>query len=812
MQKKYFSEDEFYTIDKVAKTHIPFTGYVIIDNGTAYSFATGEKLEVGSNYLSEVNLSDEYFDRILDEKLVLPHSIDECTFAPNDFLKKSVINKIIANLSDNNRYIFKNCIVPQNDFPLASEIPVLAPSRPVIELPAITGGSEAKFGPVDGWLWSDISYHYIQDISNKENWPEDIEGYSWNTDDIVDAIICPTDKNYKDGLSDKPENKLFAAFVANKTNFRLMNLYLCPDDILAPGKDPFKESITEEIIESELTARKFVEFSPENNGKNNLNLYTFDHIDPANTNSVKFKNITGITRAGDYMYITDSELNGVYKYDISKCLTNRGIVTNKIVLVDQLQGKGGLNDPFFFNNPSAISANDEIVAILDKDNLCVKVFDHFFNHKFTIKEGGFVRQTPVSVTICPYDFIYNNIEVKAGSIFVASQVASEISIDIFAGDSSYLFSRKVDYIQLIKELWYNPLNNQLSSSTAPIYCQEKLLKLEFSMTNSNFLYVVTTRRLIKLELSHFGTPIGIITYSYKMITDEELTWANTHQPWQAVQDFFNNFAKWEYAKSKIPIMNQVNKCFSITAIEGLDCDVILNITNNKLIMEHGKLQRVDNYTDNNLLYIDNITRKLTYAEVDATGKNNKPAEAEVGGSVVEYINVNGTPTPNKVDGKDSLITVQPVIYTVRRIPNAILFYKEPVIFKSSLTRTDIKLYSKEELAVIDDEEYYSQLTFNKILYRLLFNLQEIKKYIFGTFIAGYSIDNIMTYDNILVDYSIQDIASDSTNFFVGENEQTSLLLNRCFTNIYNAQLNILEKMQTIYSSSISYNLSTYKLI
>ena len=125
MEKKYYSSDEFYTIDIDGEKQ-NFKGYVLIKDNIPYDYYTGKKLSVGDNYISNINLSDNNFDRQFDNILKLPKSLEECTFAVNDFLKTSVLQKIISNLEENNQYIFKNCIVPKNDLPLASLIPVLS--------------------------------------------------------------------------------------------------------------------------------------------------------------------------------------------------------------------------------------------------------------------------------------------------------------------------------------------------------------------------------------------------------------------------------------------------------------------------------------------------------------------------------------------------------------------------------------------------------------------------------------------------------------------------------------------------------------
>lgn len=815
MTKKYYSTNEYYYVNPKTKEQEPYTGYVLIEDGKPYRFSDKAELVVGNNYISKVNLTNQFFDRLLDVNLELPKTLEDCTFGANDFLKSSVINQIVSNLEANNDYLFKNCFVSQNDLPLATKIPVLSPYRQFTQ-DATTGEyDKTSYGPVSNWFWSNISYNNIQDIWDKTDWPETVEGYDWQTDDIINAIVLPTNKPYSDtGESSSSSNdKLFAAFISYPTKIQLMNLYLCPDDILSEGGDPLK-TLPDDEVDAEAQKRFFVQYSPANNQgsdssetNNNLNLVNFSHIDPNNDQSIEFKNITSTAIDSNNLYVIDANINGLFKYDISKCLSDRGAATNKINLVDYIQGFGDLNEPYSFNNPISISAFENTIAILDKGNNVIKVLDNFFNHKFTIRSGAFVRQDSRIVNICPYDFILDEIEVKKGSIWITSEVNNKISIDIFSNTGEYITNKEIKYIELIKEIWYNENNGQPSSND-PISSQEVIKKIDFSFSDSNYFYIITDRRVIKFQLSKLTHPIGIISYYYRSVTLDNLVWENAYQPWYVVQDLGNKLIPWDYDRSKEIITYPQNKCYSITGVEDIDSDIIFNILDNRTYYVNGSVQRVDNYEDNNLLFIDNISKQYTYDKFDSAGQDNSPVLVKVGDTVPKYISNDGT--PEKVE--DELILIKPVEVVNEKIHNAILFYKEPNILKSSLLKTDINVYSGEELSFKDNKEYYNALTYNKMLHKLYFNLLQIKKYVYGTFVAGYSIDNIMTYDHVSPDSSIQNLGNDIENFYMGENEQTSIVLNRCFMNIYNIQVNILKKMQTKFISTLNYNLNTYKII
>lgn len=804
MTKKYYSTNEYFLIDPITKEQIPYEGYVLVENNIPYTFDDKKELVIGNNYTTKINLSNDFFDRLLDVDLKLPYNLADCTFAANDFLKASVINKIINNLEANNTYIFKNCLIAQNDLPLSEKIPVLSPHRP------FASEDKTEFGPVDGWFYSNISYSTPQNIWNKLDWPDTVEGYNWGTEDIIDSIVVPTNKFTDKKDADGNPMKLYAVFIGRSTSIQLMNLYLFPYDELQQSSDPL---LNEGDHAEELNQRMFEEISSINNQNisgsnvNNLNIFTFSKIDPNNIDSASFKNISGIALDGNYLYVIDNQLNGLFKYDISKCLSDRGAATNRIMLVDQIQGFGDLNQPYRFNNPQSIAAFDNTIAVFDKGNNVIKVLDNFFNHKFTIRSGGFIRQNTRTVSICPYEFILNEETIEKGSIWVITEAADKIIINIFSNKGEYLGDYQVLYLELLKTYWYNPEDGQ-PSSDEPIYNQEIVKKIDFSYNNSNYFYIVTNKRIVKFQLSKLTYPIGIISYYYRSITLDDLVWENVYMPWENVQDLGNNLIPWDYDRSTELSAYPQNVCFSITGTPELNEDVIFNIIDNRSYYGQGKLQRVDNYTDNKLLYYDK-NRDYTYLKINLDGRVNPPVLVNTGDIVDEY-RPSAQNTPEKVEGKTFVIKEEEVIFKLHK--NVILFFKEPNILKSSLLKSDINVYSEEELSFKDNQEYYNVLTFNKILYKLFFNLSEIKKYIFGTFVGGYSIDGLMTYDHVKPDSSFQELGSDKENFFMGENELTSIILNRCFTSIYNTQVNIIKKMQTSFISTLNYNINSYRII
>lgn len=828
MTKKYYSSDEFYTIDSNGKKK-SYSGYVLIKDGAAYAYNSDIKLIPADGYNTTINLSDSYFDRNLDKKLKLPNNLVDCTFGANDYLKSSVLKRIIKNLDENNRYIYKNCLVSRNDLPVASIIPALGPWRKVSQKTiTITNPdtnetknlSSLTTGDVEGWGWSNISYNYINNINEKsgiiENpfadredstevstwtWPDTVWGHDWNTYDIVDSAVALTDKTDNNG------NQLYAVFLAEKTKIRIFNIYLFPDDKLSQYSDPLINLSSESdasLITTEVEKRKF--------DTNNFNIALIDKIDPQNELSFNFKSISGIKISGNFLYVVDSELNGIFKYDISRCLTDRGAdVSNQILLVNKLYGLGDLNTPYFFNNPISISAENGIVAVLDRNNICVKVFDIDFNHLYTIRHGSFVRQNPKLIQICPYEFKLNSISVKAGAIFVISEVSNKISIDVFNSNGEYIGNKEIKYVTL-EENEYNDVLSTIISGK--LIAQEELIKVEFSVNDSNLYYIITNRRIIKLYLSDLVEPIGVSSLINKIIDGEVtygITWLEVNKPWATAVMDSGQAIIWGNATSTYPLTYPFNHCFSICFNPNINGDIIFTISNNTIHfdgIDNTLIHRVDNWTDKKKMYIKE-DGSLTYSATNIDGSYNTPVTVKPGDMVNEY---KSSETDTSVPDTTGNTFIYEITDSYKRTYNTILFYREPNEYKSLLIRPDIKLYTLDEISAAVADEYVSQVSLNKLLFKILFNLNEIKQYICGTFTAGYSVENIMTYDSISLDYSISTADIPVENFIFGENERVSIVLNRCFENIYKAQVNILDKIQTKFISSTNYNLHAFKSI
>ena len=145
--------------------------------------------------------------------------------------------------------------------------------------------------------------------------------------------------------------------------------------------------------------------------------------------------------------------------------------------------------------------------------------------------------------------------------------------------------------------------------------------------------------------------------------------------------------------------------------------------------------------------------------------------------------------------------------------SAILLYSEPDSFITTLSNNDLKIYDTYKIEDSVDNDYISSLNINKMLYALISNLLKIKNYLIGHFRAATNIDNVIVYDNIVLDDYFNNLKLNAEeDYFVHNNEVISIIANRAFEDIHDLQEKILQKMQTEFMAAQSYVNNTSRII
>jgi hypothetical protein len=122
--RKFYVDANVFTLSGES-----YTGYVETINGIPYVYnpilqvacqeqsSMQEFLTPLNNYQSDLLTSTFFFDRLVNDDVTLPHSLNDVTIQANDFLSEEVINKKISLLKDNNTFCFSRLFIPNNDIP-----------------------------------------------------------------------------------------------------------------------------------------------------------------------------------------------------------------------------------------------------------------------------------------------------------------------------------------------------------------------------------------------------------------------------------------------------------------------------------------------------------------------------------------------------------------------------------------------------------------------------------------------------------------------------------------------------------------------
>ena len=316
-EKKYWSSGEYSLRGQ------SYEGYVGIRKGNGYVFDTNEPLVKNDTFSVQFNSSKNFFDRILDDDLQLPHSKKEIQYQNNDFLHKNTLRNIIINLSENNDYIFKCSSISNTSLPAARNCMLYTGnSNNVFDCSKLT--SESKFS----------SSNYFNDIIATET--------------------CVTSVDCVDGC--KRANLLL--FFGFRDKIIILKHVYYPSDF---------DKNTEQL-----------DFNK---------ALVIDKVDINKNNSIKFLNIKSIKVSDNHLFVVDEKLHMVVRYDIEFLRTSwvDGEDNKKNVKVlDVVQGEGTLEDKAYFKSPCAIDVDENYIYVADAGNGCIKKYTRSFNYIKTL--------------------------------------------------------------------------------------------------------------------------------------------------------------------------------------------------------------------------------------------------------------------------------------------------------------------------------------------------------------------------------------------------------------------------------------------
>lgn len=497
-----------------------------------------------------------------------------------------------------------------------------------------------------------------------------------------------------------------------------------------------------------------------NFNKDTTNVITIEQSDPNRINSIEFLGLKDVRINGNYLYLVDEQLHMVLRYDIEYLRkTNDDTHWNKqnVRLLDVLQGEGTIRDDVYFSNPCAIAADDKNIYVADRGNHCIKKYSESFDYIKTLRHSNFAGHDMQTISINPYSFtLSDGTKLPPNTLWVFTSTTNYFHIHILANDK-LVYSHSIDRIEILEDkyMWH-----------------EQFKAVKFSFADSNYYYLCTTKRVYKLHLSKPTYPFASLSYYKQRMVLTTMVWNRLPYPWHTLpagqEEYGGIDITWSYrpAASSAEILDNkafcICGCDSFTTIEGksekeqFNGDVIFHIGN--LINQ----QKVDKYCKN---------KNCEYYDIP---KND----------LADCINQTG-----------------------------VFLYTEPTSFITSLTNLTFPIYLTEELQNISSDEYVNSETFNKIVYKMAYNLVNLKNNLIGRFWGAYNIDGLMVYDQMEFDDFYQQLRVENIDdLFVHDNEQVSIMINRIFEKIYDVQERLLEHMEAKYRAISSFTNNSFRII
>lgn len=599
-------------------------------------------------------------------------------------------------------------------------------------------------------------YEFIPHIESFEHSVIEKEA-TFDFDKVTNAEICVTDV-----LNDK------AGRYASSLIFLLTKKQI--------GIIRFKEYI------DDLSANYNNSLNPEINFKSGSNIIIIDKVDPADNNSLAFKNLTSIKVYKDNLYIVDEDLNMVLHYDIGYLL-NTGTAgeggsanpfsLDSIKLLNTLQGDGTKDDKVYFAGPHYVNADDDYVYVVDRGNKCVKVFSHSLNYVKNLQNGYFAQHDIQAVACNPYSFrLEDGTILPKNSVWIFSVLSNRFFLSILIDD---------------KVVYYGQIE-ALKISDDSYTWNEEIRSVRFSTANSNYYYFSTSKRVYKFHASTPLWPFASLSYFKQHSLNSALVWNQLNYKWNKIPSLYETVSDetsdtkltWGYEApiASAEILN--NKAFALCGYDYYD-----KITSTV----GGENIYIDKQFKGDLIFHFGVLYDT--AEIAKFIRDNSS-------KFKDGLSFDTIPSGDKIKMTKSV---------------ALFTYIEPDSYINAISDTMFKSYPQYKITENIGNEYVNPLTFNKLLYQVIYNLMQIKEQIFGKFKGAANSDGVVVYDAIIMDSYIDELKlAHSSNYFVHNNEILSITINRIFEDILSLQENIIKMMQTSFMSSQSFVNSTTKII
>lgn len=784
-EKKYWSQGEF-----TRKSGEPYNGYVGIYDGEGYIYDTEELLTKTDAVLSQINCSNYFFDRILKDELQLPHTKEEIQFGANDFLTSTTLRNIVLKLQENNDYIFRNTIISNTRLPAAEKCSILATKGNHNYL--FLGKSGSKYSSVTDQNKQDIINGFIhkevEELGQSTQYPLQVGetpkldyGNYFVIPNVVDSpsmdvgklsyydfsrsyqaltMLDPTFYPQVDStgkVTEPPYN--FNNLVHNDIKIYKVEGGTAPDSRILHILLflVFKKKV---VIIRTRYYQNMDGTPPTIDMRSKNDVIEFSTLDPANNNTASFLGLHDMELHGNYMYLVDQDLNMILRYDISYLLYDEsdiGFNVKSIRLINNVSGDGHADDRTYFMNPSSIAVDDDWIYVADAGNRCIKKYSSSFDYETTLRNGNFASHHIGSIAVNPYEFtLEDGTKVEAGSLWIFSINNTALYVSIVVGNKT-IFSRPIEQVHLLKDeyTW-----------------DEDFKSAKFSFTHSNYYYLATTKRVFKIHVSRPTYPFATLSYFKQRNLISSMIWNTVFYPWHLLPageygDEYN--ITWSYRPLNTSAEVLDNRGFALCGI-----DSFVPTKENQAIYEQ--------FNGDLIFHIGNL---CDMGKIDAYTRRYKCKFSDIPGEELKNM--------IKCSG--------------------LFLYIEPATFIESVSNPLAHSYITDDLKSIHKDEYVNSLTFNAHLYKMVYNLVSLKNNIIGRFQGAYNLDNLMVFDQLVVDNVLQQLKTiDNHNFFIYNNEATSIIVNRVFESIWEVQEKLVNHIKTKAVSTPAFTNNSFRTI
>jgi hypothetical protein len=190
-------------------------------------------------------------------------------------------------------------------------------------------------------------------------------------------------------------------------------------------------------------------------------------VDPI-SGELKFKKINSLMSYKNNLYLSDEQIDIVYKYDLERYFSNENIYKDQLFLLNNVGNQGDRYDSIRFEKPQKIALKNDLMVVEDFDNKILKLYNtdlNFLSYKTVLS-------------------LYKEV-----STFQTIKFENDNTFNIVLSTGYYSFEINLENYQIIQ--------NDFVSLSAVLNNGEKIIDIEYCSYEDDIFYILTPNSLIK---------------------------------------------------------------------------------------------------------------------------------------------------------------------------------------------------------------------------------------------------------------------------------------------------------------------------